>query len=345
MMNWGCSSYQWDSADGSLHFQGRTFDTMPMNSLVLQYMPRGYEYARLLADPSAGTNKLKYGFVGIGPAVTEIPLFADGVNEKGLMGCMLLFPGYASYTPMDKAGPDGLDPAFFLGTALGMCASTPEVIDFAKRTELVNELVMGSVATVHFIFSDTTGKTVIIEPTAQTLKIYEENVGVMTNAPDYPWMMTNLKNYVGIRQISAMPAEIDGLKFSRFGDGDGFLGLPSDYSPPARFVRLAMTRNWLLKGRNEPDCVNRMFNGFSTVTIPEGVVKTDAGSFNVSGGTETAHYDVSLYTAVMCAESRTYYYHTYNTRNVTAIRLDPLLGTAEYKKWPVEQTPKYDFMN
>lgn len=344
-MNWGCTGYQWESADGSLHFQGRTFDTMPMNGLVLQYMPAGEEYMRLITKPDGPKTKLKYAFIGIGPDETDARLFADGINEHGVMGGMLLFPRYASYAPMQDAGANALNPALFLATALGMCASVKEVMAFAGETQLVNEIVMGSGAQVHFIFSDRTGKTIIIEPIDQKLKIHEQNVGVLTNAPDYDWMMTNLKNYIGIKQTSALPTTIDGVEFSRFGDGDGFRGLPADYSPPSRFARMALTRNWLVKGTNEADCVTRMFNGFSTVTIPEGVVRTDSQSFNTAGGNETAHYDVSLYTSVMCAESLTYYYHTYQTRHINALRLTPLLQSSQYQRWPVSEVPQFNFLN
>jgi penicillin V acylase-like amidase (Ntn superfamily) len=49
---------------------------------------------------------------------------------------------------------------------------------------------------VHFVIHDRHGKFVVIEPFDKTLKIYDNPLGVLTNAPTFDWHMTNLRNYI-----------------------------------------------------------------------------------------------------------------------------------------------------
>jgi penicillin V acylase-like amidase (Ntn superfamily) len=84
-----------------------------------------------------------------------------------------------------------------------------------------------------------------------------------------------------------------------------------------------------------------MFKGFAGVQIPEGV---DEANFN--GGEEGGEpvYDISLYTCVMCAESRTYYFETHETLGVSAVRLDDLLGKTERASWPLPRQPQFTYL-
>ena len=98
-----------------------------------------------------------------------------------------------------------------------------------------------------------------------------------------------------------------------FGDcqGGGF-GLPGDYSSPSRFVRLAMFKNYAVKGRNEPEGVMRMFHTFSCVDVPDGILKLSS---------DAELYEQTLGISVICAESRTYYFSAASNRRVCAVRL------------------------
>ena len=48
-----------------------------------------------------------------------------------------------------------------------------------------------------------------------------------------------------------VPQEIQGFTVTPFGEGSGCLGLPGDYTPPSRFVRLAYLRNLIRKPKDE----------------------------------------------------------------------------------------------
>jgi choloylglycine hydrolase len=47
---------------------------------------------------------------------------------------------------------------------------------------------------LHFVVHDRTGKSIIIEPVDNVLKLHQNSVGVTTNSPTFDWHMTNLRN-------------------------------------------------------------------------------------------------------------------------------------------------------
>lgn len=66
------------------------------------------------------------------------------------------------------------------------------------------------------------------------------------------------------------------------------------------------------------------FHILSNCEVPKGGVITEEGIL-----------DNTIYTSTMCMESGTYYYHTYDCRQITAIHLfDETLDSEEIKTYP-----------
>ena len=55
---------------------------------------------------------------------------------------------------------------------------------------------MGFVPPVHYIVTDASGSSVVLEYIGGELKVHANPLGVMTNSPTFDWHMTNLSNYV-----------------------------------------------------------------------------------------------------------------------------------------------------
>jgi len=72
---------------------------------------------------------------------------------------------------------------------------------------------------------------------------YNENVpGVLTNAPTFDWHEINLRHFVNLKAMSARPIRVGASVLSPIGSGSGLLGIPGDWTPPYRFVRIAAMR-------------------------------------------------------------------------------------------------------
>ena len=85
--------------------------------------------------------------------------------------------------------------------------------------------------------TDTQGKSIVIEFIEGEMKIFENPLGIITNAPTFDWHMTNLRNYVNLSAVTIPNKKIEDLDFAALGAGSGMIGLPGDFTPPSRFVR------------------------------------------------------------------------------------------------------------
>ena len=332
-----CTSFSWSNQDESLHFLGRTYDyfgTLEANRISI--VPVGYDYA--LNPEGSETATVKYGFVAQSMLGLASPIVIDGMNEKGLMACLLNYPGYAVYNTNDKEGAIDIHPSFFLGYILGNCASVEEAAAAIENINLTDELIFGEKMSVHYIISDSTGEAMIVEPDEGGISVHRNTIGVMANAPGYEWQKTNLRNYVAISNLDTPPVEILGETFSAFGVGTGgSFGLPGGYSSPARFARIAFTKQFAPKGTDEIDSVTRMFHNFAVVDIPEGLLRESSDS---------DHYELSLCITVMCSESGNYYFSPYTDRRINCVNvhnaLDSVNGTEiSYIEIPTEQDINY----
>ena len=154
------------------------------------------------------TWKTNYGAVGVD--VVNKDLIADGMNEKGLCVNVFYHPGYAEYPAFDPAQSattiGSLDVCQYLLTT---CASIEEVRAALAKVHIVGvvEPAIGIAAPIHLIVTEPGGKAIVIEFTAGAVKIHDAPLGVITNAPNYDWHMTNLRNYVNLSAVGPADEE------------------------------------------------------------------------------------------------------------------------------------------
>lgn len=335
-MKFACSSFSWQTKDG-LHLLGRTYDQfgdLKANRVV--GVPKGIPCSPgTKADPSAPPSL--YSYTGMAVLGFGEPILVDGVNESGLMGALLHYPEYAYYEKEAKPGQTAVHPGRLLSFLLGQCARLTEVISLMSDIALIDDMSLGSPLPAHYIISDKSGETIIIEPDHDGIHIHRQTIGVLTNSPDYIWQRTNLRTYVGVTNLPKAPQYIDGHEIREFGErlGGGF-GLPGDYSSPSRFIRMAFMKEFAVKGNNELDGVSRMFRSFAPVDIPEGLAKADP-NYDV--------YEQTLCTSVMCAESGIYYFAPAQNRRISAVRPLTQAGTANIVYYELGDCQDVDYRN
>lgn len=335
MGGFGCSGFTWDTEDGK-HLLGRTYDQFGnLEGNRIAVVPRNYRMRLGIDAADAAVCETQYAFTGMAVLGLDTPIMVDGINEKGLMGALLNFPAYADYGAQKGEKEFHVHPGFFVTFLLGVCGNLEEVAATAEKVRLTEELIFGHTMSVHYIFSDASGQSLVIEPDQNGLTIRRDSIGVLTNSPGYEWHLTNLCNYMHVDNLPKGPRELDGRRIAVFGEKQGgSLGLPGDYTSPSRFVRLAFIKHYAVKGKDEVDGVGRMFHAFAPVDIPEGIIRA---------GEDTEDYEMTLCTTVMCSESRTYYFSVAGNRRICAIRLDQELGNEKirYYELPKEQDIEY----
>lgn len=307
-----CTAMTAQSPQGTTYF-GRTMDFSYPLAPELYTVPRGFQWNNLLH-----THRIRsqYSFMGIGQDLSPI-ILADGVNEKGFAAAVLYFPG-AQYDSISSAGGKMPIAALELVSFLLATSSCVEQAAAILRTICivgVQDTITGTIAPLHWMIADATGRCLVIEKTAAGLQLLENPIGVLTNSPDFPWQMTNLRNYTHISPQQTSRQQWGSLQLPPFGQGAGSLGLPGDYTPPSRFVRTAYQKSHIPLPDHQAQAINTCFHIMEAVTITKGAVITERN---------TADY--TQYTAFIDLSAREYFFKTYSHSAIATAKLCPSTG-------------------
>lgn len=257
-------------------------------------------------------------FAGLGQFGTGYPVFLDGVNQAGLAGAALYFPGYASYSePSETSEKSQVEALDLLRLLLGQCEDLESVREVAEKVQVVGipNSVTHQTTPMHWIFADRSGSCLVIEIEKDGCHILEDPVGVLTNSPDLEWHLTNLRNYLQATPEQPAPVCWSGLSLSALGQGAGTSRLPGGYTPPERFVRAAFMRANVKVPAEESRAVAACFHALEPVALPLGSASDPHGR------------DFTQYTAFINTDSCTYYLRTYDNPEVVSASLDELLAT------------------
>ncbi len=266
-----CTGITIRAADGSIIFARTLEFALDFQSNII-VVPRGKEYVGTAPGEKPGLRwKTNYGIVGTN--AFDLPVTIDGLNEKGLAVGLFYFPGFAKYQEI-KADDVGKALApWELGVfLLGTCSDVKEAVAAAKGVR-VGEVVqkdMGFVPAVHYIVTDASGKSVVLEYVGGELKVHDNPLGVMTNSPTFDWHMTNLSNYVNLTVSNVPEINVGGDEIKGLGQGSGMLGLPGDFTPPSRFVRAVAFSKSALPVETAKEGVLQAFHILNQFDIPKG---------------------------------------------------------------------------
>lgn len=332
-----CTGITLKAEDGSV-IQARTMEwgAFDFRSEVM-VTPRGLHLQSITPDGKPGLKwKSKYGVIGLN--ALQKPIYTDGFNEKGLSVSVLYLPDYAEYQAYDpKQAGESLDPIDLSMWLLTNFMTVDEVREGLPKVRVVPIPVKelgGITAPLHFLVSDATGKTIVIEYTKGERHIYDNPVGVLTNAPEFPWHLTNLSNYLGLQPQPWKPVKVGDLEVKPLGAGTGMLGLPGDFSPPSRFVRAVALRNTVRPLANGEDAALEAFRILNSFDIPLGAV--DAPGKDIMGST--------IWTSAMDTKALRYYFRTQYNSRLRVVDLKAVdLAKDKITYVPIDPEKKQDF--
>ena len=326
-----CTAMTLKTGEGS-SLLGRTMDFSGELNPSVYIMPRNYQWINAM-NTALITNP--YSFIGAGQDAGGLA-FADGVNEMGFGAAALYFPGYACYRDSGReSGRLSVAAWELVGFLLGRCENVDRAAAIMGEIALaaVADKVTGTVAPLHWLITDQSGRSMVIEAMADGVHVMENPMGVLTNSPDFSWQMTNLRNF-----MSASPRQNPGVRWGEteltpFGQGAGSSSLPGGFAPPARFVRTAFEKTCLPFPEGQREGVMACFHVLEGVSIPKGSVKTDTGAD-----------DYTQYTAVLDTATGEYFFRSYDNSQVTEARLtrERAGGTAPVCLGPVKRQPSWD---
>lgn len=325
-----CTGISLNAADGS-NVVARTVEwaATPMQCGYV-VAPRGHSHRSF--TPS-GENGLKYtsmyGYVGI---YTEYePFVVEGVNEKGLSAGLFFFPDYGEYAPYDSSANERtLCDMQFVSWVLSSFSTIDQVKEAMSNIDLVT--LDHKIGAVHWRITEPNGKMVVLEIVKGVPHFYDNDLGVLTNAPGFPWHMTNLNNYVTLLPGSAPDNELKpGLTLSQLGHGGGMIGLPGDFTAPSRFVRATFFQTSAPVWDTGFETVVQAFHILNNFDIPVGSQHKRA---DIPKGLPSA----TQFTAATDQKAMKLYYRTAWNSNIRCIDLNQIdFNAVRYQSHPLDK--------
>lgn len=270
---YACTDFVIESGDGAW-INGRSMEFgQDMRSSLISH-PRGEQ--RFTKGPSGKKTikwTSKYGYIGAD--ALGLDTMVDGMNEAGLSVGVLLFPGaeYQKILPKDEQmAMDYLD---FGGWILGNFSTVAEVKEAVQKIKVWGHPVTSAKIQfpIHLAVHDAQGNNFVIEFVKGEMKTYDNPNSVLTNYPTFDWQMTNLENYINLSAINAAPVNLKGSVLGATGQGSGLFGIPGDWTPPSRFVRITTFIRFAKPAATATEGVNLAQHLLNTVDIPIGVVR------------------------------------------------------------------------
>ncbi|WP_044201186.1 linear amide C-N hydrolase [Flammeovirga sp. OC4] len=344
-----CTGIRLIAEDGSVRY-GRSMEwgSFDIHSQVA-VIPKGYQFRGLTPEGQNGKEfKAKYGFMGLDWMGKD--LIVDGMNEMGLTVGNFYFPNYAEYPEYnpDEAA-NTISSQGLPNYILAQFANVEEVKEGLKKVNVVGviESSLGIVVDSHWMVTDASGASIVIEYTKGELNLYDANVGVITNAPSYDWHLTNLKNYINLSFDAAKPKTINGDTFSQIGVGSGMVGLPGDMTPPSRFVRAVAWTQTTRPMPNSDEALYEMFRILDNFNLTLGADQAE-GTGEMFGKDHSTMKSSTIWTTSWDLTNKVFNYHTQHNRRVQQIDLNDIdfsnMGD-QIKRIPLDIERKQDILN
>ncbi|MDE5977841.1 MAG: linear amide C-N hydrolase [Turicibacter sp.] len=267
------------------YFLARNFDYLSSSYLQAILAPRNFSFMNQLTDEKL---LMKYAVLGMTLLHEGELVFVDGINEKGLTCAILDLPGEAAWNHEIDLGKDNLLPTDVSFYILSTFSNISEVKEGITRLNIVAPKThpFAKETQIHWIVADNSGACVVIEQTRESFNVYDNEVGVLTNAPTFDQQLLNLKR-VNNHEV------------------------PGDYSSPSRFIRTAFLKNHLELADSIESTIQASFHLLKSVAMLRGVMK------------QTINEDYETrYTACMCMKTKKYYYCTYDNLEIYTIDLN-----------------------
>jgi choloylglycine hydrolase len=332
----GCTDFRIKAADGTVII-GRTMDfEVPALSLV-RIFPRGEQWCSDAPGMREGvrwTAKFGYVAVDMGGRLFD-PLdrggnLSDGLNEAGLSFGWLSMPDYTVYQDKEAAREPERSIAYLdlCPWVLGNFATVDEV-----RSAFAGVHVWGKpmgplklLLPLHASVHDASGQSIVLEFTKEGPKLYENKPGVLTNSPTFDWHETNLRNFVNLKAMSAGPIKVGASVLSPLDAGSGLLGIPGDWTPPSRFVRIAAMKYFARTPLNAEGGVILAEHLLGSVSIPRGLeMVQDENSVRAN---------FTRWSVIKDLHNRVLYYRGYDHHSFRAIHLPKLdLRPGAKRQW------------
>lgn len=334
-------------------YQGRTNEFAGVLPDTISYFPTGSLIQSETPDGKIGmTFNTKYAFLAIGlnkltPNSRQDSVH-EGVNDQGMTFSTLAFVGNTA-PKIDSNASKTLSVLDFGAWALGNFQNVSQVKQAIQNKEaniwLPRLAILGNLeAPLHFALFDKTGAGIVIEFTNSQTMVYDNPVGVMTNAPAFPWHLENLNNYAQLSNVDHNSGRFNNLKVNAPDSGNALAGVPSNQISSGRFVKAAFYSNYVRKAKTPKEAIQTLSHVMNNFDRPYELSIDLPGSASPGETSDPSKSvtEVTYFTVMNDLGQHHFYIRTINAINYSKIDLSKLAGL---KKIKTVSTTKVDELN
>lgn len=303
-------------ADNGAAVYARTLEFGQNIESKIIIIPRNYAFTGTAPSGKSEGLSWKSRYAVVGANALDVNHLVDGVNEKGLAGGLFYFPHFAEYQAVTHENYKHALAPWELMTWILTNFTDVDETKKAVTTIFVGNTIFsawGFVPPVHAIIHDATGKSLVIEYVKGTIHLYDNPLGVITNAPGFDWHTINLSNYLNLTPTDITNVKLKNYAVTSLGQGSGMLGLPGDFTPPSRFIRAVAFSQSIIIGKHEDNALDAAFHLLNLFNIPRGIIR------HQENGKEL--YDYTQWTSACDLRNKRYYFHTYENPQIQVVDL------------------------
>lgn len=302
-----CTSFSIQSKMGH-NFFGRNLDLAYSVNESPIIIPRNYELEDKVTRDRV---RNKRAIIGMGTVIDHHPSMIDAMNEDGLVCAGLNFEGFAYFEEKPVQGKTNITPYDFIYWTVSNFETINEVKAAISNLELVDVPLNDKtpVPTLHWMITDKTGESIVVEKTKENLEVFNNPVGVMTNQPTFDWHLMNLNRYLYVKPKQPKPVKWSDMELNMRGVGAGTLGLPGDSHSISRFVKIAYARSHMPDIEDDLSAVTQCFHMLDYVKMVKAGVITE--------GLE----EKTTYSICMDQENGILYYKNYGNNRINAVNM------------------------
>lgn len=290
------------------HYFGRNLDYEIAYGQKVIITPRNYEF-NYREMPS---QKSHYAMIGVSTVMDDYPLYCDAINEKGLGIAGLNFEGPGKYYPKAE-GKKNIASYELIPYLLASCATLEEVKKTLADANILDASFSPKLpsAFLHWIMSDKSGKSIVIESDHKGLHIYDNPVNVLTNNPIFPDQLLKLSDYADVSPAEPKNTLVPGVDLNLYSRSLGTHHLPGGMDSSSRFVKATFTLAHVPQGKDEVENVTNFFHILHSVEQAKGVDEVEEDRF-----------EYTMYTDCMNLERGILYFTTYDNNRINAVDMN-----------------------
>ena len=326
-------------------YSAKTMEYAVPMPFEMSYVPAGTKVVSVAPGKKPGLSfETKYPVLGVSADVgvgNGINMMVESANNQGLSISTNELPGSQS-----PAGA-GSDAAKALATTdlglylLGNFQSVAEVKE-ALQGSAVSVWVpkiplVGNIeAPFHYILFDKTGAGIVIEFLDGKMNVHDNPVGVVTNAPEFPWHLKNLNNYAQLTNLDKNIGQFGQLKVGAPDSGNTLASVPSSQISAGRFVKAAFYTQFVRKADSPEDAVITLGHIMNNFDRPYDL-SIDKGYSAEGGAPGSTTSEVTLFTWMNDKVRNLYFLRTISALNFAKFEIDKLTPIKSVVNVPLEK--------